>query len=476
MKPPKIFPIVFFLILIVTAACFRLYGLTFQSLWLDELLSINYSIPGEGIDLPIRYAIAKDGSPPLFNISLWIWRSAFGAGEYPARLLPALFGILGVFCMYFLGKELISVRAGMYASLLTAVLPFHIYYSQEVRPYSLLFLLSVLSYLFFIRLLKLKNLRWGLPYVLATSCMLYTHYFGLLVLLAQLAYLGVILLWGRDVNKKNLVKLFLPLGLLMALTYLPWLARFRRLTEVKKIWADIPPSDFFVSYFKGYFGNEFYVVLICACLLGLYLLHKSNTDEFPYQKVLLFTCVLSVFAVPYLRALTHAALLTPRNTIVALPAIILMVCVGIARFRRREIRLVVFGSILLMLFVNIFFTNGNYYRTVTKEQWREAAKYVIVKDPEGKYPVFVDGRIRYYFYDVFKSGRQLWPQIQTRSISESAIKFISEQRSNGFWVIETHQPMDEAVRQYLETQHSVKLRKPLRGAQVTFYVPREPQK
>jgi hypothetical protein len=79
---------VFVLSLVVFASCFRLYGLTFQSMWLDELLSINHSAPNKGIIEPIRYGISRDGSPPLFNMLLWIWRLAFGTGEYSARALP----------------------------------------------------------------------------------------------------------------------------------------------------------------------------------------------------------------------------------------------------------------------------------------------------------------------------------------------------------------------------------------------------
>jgi hypothetical protein len=43
----KSFLIVFVLSLVIFAVCFKLYGLTFQSMWLDELLSINHSIPSD---------------------------------------------------------------------------------------------------------------------------------------------------------------------------------------------------------------------------------------------------------------------------------------------------------------------------------------------------------------------------------------------------------------------------------------------
>lgn len=464
----------FILSLVVLAACFRFYGLTFQSLWLDELLSINHSVPGEGIEEPIHYAITKDGSPPLFNILLYIWRMVFGTGEYPARALSALFGVLGVLGMFFLGRELFSSKVGIYASLITVVLPFHIYYSQEVRPYSLLFLLCALSYFFFIKFVRLKSFKWGLLYVLATACMLYTHYFGLLIFFAQFAYLALVFLREKDLERWNFLKSHLPIICLLVILFLPWIGRVRRLSRVKEIWADIPHSDFVISYVKGYFGGGLYVVSVCVLLIGLYLAHKSSKDEFPFHKALLFFNIVMVFVVPYFRSLTHAPLLTPRNTIVALPAIVLMVSKGLNRFKNEKLQILLFGSILLMLVVNIFFTNGNYYKTITKEQWREAAKYVLVNDPEGKYPVFVDQRIGYYFYDVFESERTLWPPIQTLLNAKKASGFILEKKSRGFWVIELHRRMDLEAQQYLDALYAIKIRRAFKGTRITFYVTKQP--
>ena len=469
-RKQNVYLTVFIVSLCVLAACFRLYGLTFQSLWLDEILSMNHSVPSEGIQGPIRFALTRDGSPPVFNVLLWMWRLVFGIGEYSARALSAFFGVLGVLSMFFLGRELFSPRVGIYASLLTAVLPFHIYYSQEVRPYSLLFLLCVLSYFFFVKFARRRNYRWGTLYVLTTVCMLYTHYFGFLIFMAQLAYLALIFLWRRDLDRWNFLKSYLPLVFVITLTILPWIGRIRRLSKVKAFWSEIPPIDFFISYFQSYFGGELYVVLISALLLGLYLLHKSTKDEFPSHKALLFFSIGMVFIVPYLRSFTHAPLLTPRNTIVAVPALILIVSKGLNLFKSVKLQICLLGSILLMLAVNIFFTNGNYYKTTTKEQWRESAKYVLVKDPESKYPVFVDRRIRYYFYDVFKSETTLQPRILTLIHAKRVSEFISANKLRGFWVIELHRHMDLEAQQYLDALYTIKIRRSFRGARITFYV------
>lgn len=469
----KVWLAIFIFCLVVLASFLRLHALTFQSMWLDELYSLRHTIPSEGIGEPLRFGRFRDGSPPLFNILLWIWRTVFGSGEYSVRLLPAIFGILGVFGIYFLGKELFSRKTGIYAALFTAVLPFHIYYSQETRPYSLAFLLSILSYYFLIKTIKHRVLKWGLLYVLVTTCLLFTHYFGILILGAQLVFVVVFFLSHRDVDQRKLLQILISAGILIVLAYLPWMGRIARLMQVKKIWAEAPRPDFFVSYFKSYFGGELYVIVLGVFLIGLFFWSKSRRDEFPSHKVLLISWVLVVFVIPYIRSFTHAAILTPRNTIVTVPAFVLMVCMGLVRIKHNRLQSLLFVSLLLMLGVNLFHTNGNYYKTVQKEQWREAALYVLQHDPEAKYPVCADKSINYYFHDVFKSGRKLRRRILVLKAARHASRTVSEEKLPGFWLIEAHRFMDEKAFQYLESHFVVRDRVRLKGARVTLYVPKK---
>ncbi|MDH5550968.1 MAG: glycosyltransferase family 39 protein, partial [Gemmatimonadota bacterium] len=58
------------------------------------------------------------------------------------RLLPAVFGIVAVPLMFLLGKRLFGARAGLLAATLVAFSPWHIYWSQYGRYYTLVFLLS----------------------------------------------------------------------------------------------------------------------------------------------------------------------------------------------------------------------------------------------------------------------------------------------------------------------------------------------
>ena len=87
--------------------------------------------------------------------------------------------------IYGIGAELFSRRAGLYAAALAVANYYLVYYGQEARSYAFLYFLSSLSFWFFVRALKHEGwLNVGL-YTVATLLLLYTHYFGFLLVLAQ---------------------------------------------------------------------------------------------------------------------------------------------------------------------------------------------------------------------------------------------------------------------------------------------------
>jgi predicted membrane-bound mannosyltransferase len=136
---------------IVLAAVLRVIGLNKpEGLWYDEAVSFfgaRNSFPF-GI---IGYSLTADLQPPLYILILHIWMAIFGTADIALRALSALFGVLIVPVMYLAGKELSNKKTGLIAALLTALNALLIYYSQEVRIYSLVVLLASLSVLFLIK-------------------------------------------------------------------------------------------------------------------------------------------------------------------------------------------------------------------------------------------------------------------------------------------------------------------------------------
>ena len=75
------------------------------------------------------------------------------------RLMPLLFGIVGILVMWRLGRRAVGVTAGLVAALLTAISPWHIYVSGMARYWALVFLLAATAYLLMLRAYESDRVR-----------------------------------------------------------------------------------------------------------------------------------------------------------------------------------------------------------------------------------------------------------------------------------------------------------------------------
>jgi hypothetical protein len=128
-------------------ASLRLYALSEESLWRDEISSITIA----QLDL-IRMVQnrAADIHPPLYYFLLHYWTALFGHSEGAVRALSVVFGVLTIPVMYAVGRRLFDERVGLLSALIIALAEFHIRYAQEAKGYSLLALLALLS-MYYIR-------------------------------------------------------------------------------------------------------------------------------------------------------------------------------------------------------------------------------------------------------------------------------------------------------------------------------------
>jgi len=120
-----------------------------QSFWLDEatsgLVVRNFGF----IEIINKFALA-DFHPPLYYLILKGWSLIGGTGEVWLRGLSILFGLITIYVVYLIGKEVKDRSLGNLAALLMAIAPLHVYYSQEARMYTVTTLLVtylVLNYL-----------------------------------------------------------------------------------------------------------------------------------------------------------------------------------------------------------------------------------------------------------------------------------------------------------------------------------------
>ncbi len=164
----------------VLGAGLRLYGLGKYNLWYDEVFSLFEVM--FNFNRIIGYHFWT--TPPLFKFLLYFWKF-LGKSEFILRLLPALFGIFSVLIIYQVGKTLFDKRTGLISALLLSISPFHIYYSQELRAYTLVVFLALLSSYYLHSLLKKNQLLSWICFVIFTTLCLYSNNIAVFLLVAE---------------------------------------------------------------------------------------------------------------------------------------------------------------------------------------------------------------------------------------------------------------------------------------------------
>lgn len=134
-------------LVILAGALIRLFMLTNQSLWFDEGQSLvvtdSKTLAGTLYELSVR--AGGDKYQPLYFFLLSIWRSIMGDSEFSLRLLSVLPSIGALFFMYAAVANIYGSRHAFWSTTYLSVSAFWVCYSQEVRPYSLLFTLGVIQ-------------------------------------------------------------------------------------------------------------------------------------------------------------------------------------------------------------------------------------------------------------------------------------------------------------------------------------------
>ena len=176
------------MLIVILGAGLRFYNLDQESLWTDEMVTLNH-LNSNNLITSVKEA---ELMPPGYFILLSFWTNHLGVSEFSLRFLSAIFDLLSIILIYFLGKELFGSKVGVFSSLLYATTMLNIVYAQEARPYSLFGCLALLSTLIFVLLyqrnystIKEKNSWWWVAYILINAFALYMNYMAIFVLAFQ---------------------------------------------------------------------------------------------------------------------------------------------------------------------------------------------------------------------------------------------------------------------------------------------------
>jgi 4-amino-4-deoxy-L-arabinose transferase-like glycosyltransferase len=172
--------------ILAAAAAVRFARLGAQSLWVDEILSLNAFSAPEGVSF--RTKLLHDVHGPLYSFFMHFWSMASTAEAW-LRLPGAAAGVLTVYLVHRWLARLGGGSAALPGALFVALSPFHLYYSQEVRFYSFLALFCVASLMAFERYLREPSTPSGLRLGLALALACLSHLSALFLAAALVLHL-----------------------------------------------------------------------------------------------------------------------------------------------------------------------------------------------------------------------------------------------------------------------------------------------
>jgi uncharacterized membrane protein len=157
----------------------RFHALDRQSLWDDEMSTIK-TISTPSSEFVHRFA-TYETHPPIYFLQLKLWRALGMRSLVKLRANSAFWGSLSLILIYIVGRLYGGDALGLLVMTFLALAPLHIAYSQEMRPYALAMTIGLAA------LWALERRAWVGLSALWTA-LLYTHYWGAFVVLAQSLY------------------------------------------------------------------------------------------------------------------------------------------------------------------------------------------------------------------------------------------------------------------------------------------------
>lgn len=419
----------------------RVYRLGDANLWWDEGWTV-WMAQHDWAWIALR--TAADEHPPLHYWLMNAWQSVFGPAAFTGRFFSLLFGVLAVALVYRLGKAIGGARLGLLAALFLALARFNIWWSQDIKNYTLSAFFAWASVWFTWALLFRQRdcqahsirLLW-LGYVLCTALALFSHYLAGLIVLANNLFMVVVLAagdrkpeagGGRQAagsggqeaggrgQQVETTRGFAPMLIRWAAAQVavvvllaPWLYLYGRNGAT---WTAAPAFDFglflqlaatvlalgVTTFIENYAWIVLGMVLIAGLSLGWVFVRRS---PLLWGTVYALLILLIPPALIYGLSLTPAAIFAPkiqaRYLMMLTPAFALLLGLGI-RFAARYSRFAAAGLAVLVVGAQLFTLSGYYGERYLRDDYFSLAQMinnfgldgdVIVLNTDQEYPTFL---------------------------------------------------------------------------------------
>ncbi len=365
-------------LIIIFALLLRLWCLDKpEGLWNDEYVS--WYIASKNSFSDFLNTMLKNCHMPFYYVYLKLWMFLFPDSDFSLRLSSVVPSVLSIIVMFFNGKELKNVNMGLFTALLTAVSSFNIYFAQEVRLYSLLFLFSSLTVLFFIRVIKYQSKRDFILYFCANAFVCATHTLGIIFSFFNIACL-LFYLYKNKIDYKDKIKniiyvlKYISPFLFVLLILLPFLFSIAFSNSLSQFWSKFSYSKIlftFVDYFspiqtnivnspdafstyiysKTQLNHIFVFFALIPLIIGIITVIRAILVKNKIINYLILSCIL-FFAVLIIISWSGKIILITKYSSEIYPILILALAFGFFSYKKKSLK---YFYIISFIGLNLFY-------------------------------------------------------------------------------------------------------------------------
>lgn len=366
------------LLIILIGLALRAFRLDHQSMWYDE--AISRWVGTWPLDEVVRFAFVDRVHPPLYFLMLDVWQRV-GDSVYLARFFSLGWGVLVIPMTYWLGRRVAGRRAAGLAAALVALSPFDVWYSQEIRMYTLVTVFVLAATGFLLRSLRRNRTIDWIGYSVFVVLSAYTHHVTLFMFLPHAIVVVLNVRRWRTIFRRWALAVAVAVVL-----YLPWLipvALDGGFSRTATGWI-LPPTAadlgftayaFAVGMTTDWSLTWTWLPLAVWSVGWVMALRNSRDREWRLSQTLLVWMILVPLALVWVLSLRKPFYVT-RYFAPLQPAAAILACAGWAAVARaRRVWFLLAASVVAAIYgvalFNMYFV-PRYFR----QDWRAAAQYL----------------------------------------------------------------------------------------------------
>ena len=334
----------------------RTYQLNFDSYWLDEMISYWVADP----NIPFKDTLARrdhiEQTPVLFDLILKKYLEFFSYEPEVGRHVPLFFGIFSIPLLGILSYQISKNNSYLLTIFLTSINVYLISYSQETRPYSFIFFLSIINLIFYYKIISenltiFKKIFFFILFIFFSVLAFSSHPFTLIILFSQILNSIYFFLFF----KKNNYLFFFSI---------PFILLFYLLFNLNYIIAQLSFSEFFLAheswkfyynyYFSRFFGSRIMGLIYLSTLIYLIIIFRKKIFLTFNNYLLLIFILLFSYIIPLVYSYIKTPILTDRYIIFVLIPILILIPSLTYEIKKIKIKFFIFVLILAPTIVNNF--------------------------------------------------------------------------------------------------------------------------